>query len=165
MFFGSGRHTIADSVIRCTGAYSLRMWSDTFDNPGLVELDNVLIEHGGETSPLKIWHNGVLKARNTTIVGLGIQADGKSVSLEHCLLAGGGQAEVVLSPPTVWTADHNFYDVARFRIGEQTYGPAEFAAFRQATGGDADSRWETLGGRTSVAGFGADPARLPALSD
>ena len=124
-------------------------------------LDNVLIERGGETSPLKIWHNGVLKGKNVTIVGLGLQADGRSVSLEHCLLAGGGEAEVVLSPPTVWSADHNFYDLARIRIGDKSFDAASFADFRQATGGDTDSRWESLGDRTNAEGFGADASRLP----
>ncbi len=119
LFFGSSTHTIRDSVVRCTGDYSLRIWSDKFEERCTVVLDNVLVERGRATSPLKVWHGGVLQAQHTTILDLSIEADSVALELDHCLIGGQPAAEIVLSPATRWQADHNLYDLAALAIRRQ----------------------------------------------
>lgn len=169
LFFGTGVHTITDSVVRCSGTYSLRMWSDTFDKQCTLVLNNVLLERAGDTGPLKVWHGGVLEAEHTTILGLAIEGDCRSLALERCLMGGQPSPEIFLSPASGWKADHNVYDLARIRIGNDVYHAANFADYQRASGQDADSRWMHFdvpaNGRglpgSPVQNVGADVARLP----
>ena len=160
LFFGSNVHTITDSVVRCCGTYSLRMWSDMFDTQCTVVLNNVLLECG-DTGPLKVWHGGALQAERTTILGLAIEADCRSVTLERCLMGGQPAPEIFLSPATVWKADHNAFDLARIRIGNDAYPAKAFADYQRATGQDAGSQWMHLDVASPVPGVGADRTRLP----
>ncbi len=169
LFFGSSQHTITESVVRCSGDYSLRMWADGFETRCTVELNNVLLERAGDTSPLKIWHNGALRATRTTMLGLSIEADCRSVDFDHCLIGGRPAPEILLSPASIWKADHNVYDLVRLRIGNDTYNAASFADYRRASGQDTESRWMHFDVGSQEAGpfispepgIGADAARLP----
>ena len=169
LFFGSDVQTITDSIVGCSGTYSLRMWSDTFDGHCTVVLNNVLLERAGDTGPLKVWHNGILKMEHTTILGLPIEADCYLVSLEHCLIGGQPTPEIGLSAATGWKADHNAYDLARLRVGSKTYDAATFGVYQRASGQDAQSRWMQLDigvegsslPASPVPGIGANIERLP----
>jgi hypothetical protein len=170
LFFGSGVHTLSNSHIRCTGAYSLRLYgADAYDNVCTLKLKNVLLERAGETSPLKVDHNGALEADHVTLLGLGLQAAGKSVTLHNCAVGGQPLPEWSLSAATLWTADHNLYDLKLLQIGNTSYDQPIFHTYQQMTRQDANSRWASFhyppGAANqpawAIPGAGCDLAKLP----
>lgn len=170
LFFGSGVHTLTNSHIRCSGAYSLRLFgADAYDNICTLKLENVLLERAGDTSPLKVDHNGSLEADHTTLLGFNLQAAGKSVTLRNSAVGGQPQPQWALSAATLWTADHNLYDFKLLEIGNTSYDAAVFSTYQKATRQDANSRWATFhyppgasGGQAwPIPGVGCDSAKLP----
>ncbi|HEY5313744.1 MAG TPA: hypothetical protein VIK18_14550 [Pirellulales bacterium] len=170
LFLGSGVHTLTNSHIRCAGAYSLRLYgADAYDNVCTLKLENVLLERAGETSPLRIDHNGALEADHVTLLGLSLQAAGKSVTLRHSAVGGQPPPEWTLSAATLWTADHNLYDMKLLQIGNTSYDQPVFSTYQKITRQDAGSRWAKFHYPPGTAdepawaipGAGCDPAKLP----
>lgn len=142
LFFGSGVHTITNSRVRCTGAYSVRLWgADAYDNICTLGLQNVLLERGGDTSPITIGHNGAFELDHVTLLGLDLQAAGKSVSVRNSALGGKPAPEWSLLAAVGWTADHNLYDLKLLKLGNTAYDRPVFNTYQQMSSQDADSLW------------------------
>ena len=171
LFMGSGVHTLTNSHIRCSASYSLTQSAPAAEASCTLKLENVLLERAGETGPLTINHNGVLVADHVTVLGLNLRALGKSVTLRHSAIGGQPAPQWSLSPGTLWTADHNLYDLHLLQIGNTSYDRPVFSTYQQMTKQDTEGRWAAFqyppGARGGPAwplpGAGCDPGSIATL--
>lgn len=171
LFLGSGRHILADSHVRCTAAYSLRLWGQA---PGdavcTLELNNVLLERAGDTSPMMVGRGGVLEIERSTLLGLSLDSSGNAISVHDSAIGGEPGPDWSIPAATRWTADHNLYDLRLLRIGSTSYDQPVFQTYQSIVGQDRNSRWTGFkyppGGADARAwpltGVGCEPQKIPA---
>ena len=133
--------------------------------PCRVKLENVLIRRAGATGEIRVSRGASLVAERTTFVGMNLVAGG-AVELRRSILAGAPAPKLSLNAGAQWRADDNLYDLAAIKFGETNYAADRFDAYRQASGQDARSRWQSipitngLPGEVSAAS-GVDASSLP----
>lgn len=156
----TGTHHLADSVIYSTTASGV---VSTGPKSGAERLratfEHVLVQRRRPGAAFAVTGQAQVAARWVTLDGLPLSASAGELTWRDCVLRGQPAPELFLATGVRFTAAHNAYQVSRFRLGQQSFAPAQWADFQRATGQDDESR---LLGDGVPAGCGADPARLPA---
>lgn len=171
----TGVHELRDSRLICDAAQSVVCVGDEAEGAVCtLRLDNVLVQGTGASDTIKAHRNSVIEAAHITVYGLSISAAGAACALRDSIVAGTPQPGIIVDPHTRWQADRNLYDLQYLRVGDDSWGVAQFATYQAATGQDAASSWATVSfaepfdGRIVspvVTGVGADPSRVFAPGD
>lgn len=145
--FYFGNHTLSDSVIECSGLTS-GVWLNNAHagEMATIKMDNVLFLHppGGSENArtVQIDVRNRLEARRVTFAGLSLKAkSGSELALNGCILAGGAPFHLDVSTNAIWEADLNFYDLGTVRMGNKSFTPEDFDAWRAITKQDGRSVW------------------------
>lgn len=169
---GDNVHTLTNSMIFTSGNRAIVAAGDAHKGrPCTLKIDNVAVSRRGQANLMECGVNSVVEVCRAAVDGLGIRADGKSLTLRHSVVAGGPAAEVVLSPNTAWQAESNLYDLKWLRLANTQYTAAMFEEYRRVCGQDRGSRWTAVRFREPFNGMlvsprveegqGADPSRIP----
>ena len=142
----TGRHELRDSHIRAEAAMSVTMNGAREEGGGQVEvvLSNVVIEGTGKSDLIKANRRSLVTFEKVKVTGgLSLSVAGDAFALRDSAILGTEETkpEITVYSHVDWKANGNRYDLGHLRVGDEFFTAASFAAYREATGQDADSIW------------------------
>lgn len=161
----TGRHTLSNSIVYSSAAQSVVVTGPRAGKDGVVpkgrctlELDNTAIVRRGRNTSLRLAAGSIVKARRSVIAGFRIEANGESLKLDDCIIAGIAETResFVIGPQTKFGGSGNLYDMkfdGPHPGAKQTGARAESVRFREPFDGTITEPADYSGG--------ADASKLP----
>lgn len=164
-FLGTNRHSMKNSVIRCTAQQSVVVQGDQIkqDQHCTTQFENVLIERAGETTPVRFANRAVVVAERVTLLGMDVRVDEAVVTLKSVLAGGQPAPLLTISEKAKWTAANNDYHWREIAFQGKKFLPGQWADYQTASGQDQSSRWSSASASSAPRSsqIGADVSQLP----
>jgi len=94
---------------------------------------------------VEIWWPHRLVADRLTLSSVSLFGyQNASLTLTNSIIGGERKPKVSLDPQTSWTANHNFYNLSEIIAKGVHYPKSEFETYRNATGQDMNSTWDSM---------------------